>query len=224
MQVTRDSQVNPTSAHDDSNRAEATVGGTSPPSEAPAGMSLPNQALVALLQQRAFFELCSLDTVAKLASTCTLTQESAVAAHLIFRTLTLRRLLTALNSEGRGRPGSSGHYNRRYEATHRRDEAETRQQQKMRGIVAGKRSKKGGTWEERRQPERSSPSSTSSSTGAIPAARNSIGHAANSPADYTTAMCIQCEVEPGTDWPLGLLCERCYSQLSEAVPQAQGAP
>jgi hypothetical protein len=57
--------------------------------------------------------LCPLGTMARLASTCTMIQEPAVAAHLIFRTLTLHRLRAGLNSEGmKRRPGSGGHYNR----------------------------------------------------------------------------------------------------------------
>ena len=170
-------------------------------------------------------------------------------------------------------------------ATQRIDEAETHQQQKRRGIVAGKRLEEGGTWREYRQPGIPSRSTTSATTEAIhrgwshpSVVQKSTGHRANidavstmaelcltggnevyihcasgtsrapfatallahgimaaapsqapgidssSPADYTTAMCIQGEVEPGMDLPLRLPCKRCYSQLSEAVPQTQGAP
>ena len=365
MQVTCDSQVKPASNHNKDKQSEAVSGEPPPPNETPAGMSLPNQALMALFNQQAFFELCPLYTVARLASTGTMTQEPAAAAHLTARTAFPRQLngillhpesrwgqrycadfqagtcqeedpcrsgahrCAALFKSGRichgkhagskccctrkhasladlgnrgepvreatlltwreyretQNPGSGGHGDRRYEATHRRDEVETRQQQKRRGIVAGERLEKGGTWGERRQPGIPSRSTTSATTEAIhrgwshpSAVQKSTGHRANieaastmaelcltggnevyihcasgtsrapfaaallaygimaaapsqapgidssSPADYTTAMCIQCEVEPGMDWPLGLLCERCYSQLSEAVPQAQGAP
>ena len=44
----------------------------------------------------------------------------------------------------------------------------------------------------------------------------------SAPADRTIIMCMQCEVEPGIDWPLGLLCGKCHSQLSETIPQGQG--
>ena len=35
------------------------------------------------------------------------------------------------------------------------------------------------------------------------------------PASYLINMCLQCEVKPGIDWPLGLLCKECYEDLSE---------
>ena len=92
MQVTCDSQVKPASTHNKDKQAEAILGEPPPPSETPAGMSLPNQALMALFNQQAFFELCPLDTVASLASTGTMTQEPAVAAHLIVRTAFPRQL------------------------------------------------------------------------------------------------------------------------------------
>ena len=143
--ISEDSQVKPKSTHA-SKQAEATQVEPPPPSEAPTGMSLPNQALLALLRLRAFFVLCPLDTVARLARTCTMIRDPAVAAHLTFRTETLHRLWTGLNSH----PGESpsGHHNRRW------DEAESRQQQKKHGMVACKRSKEGGTWREPRQLER----------------------------------------------------------------------
>ena len=254
-------------------------------------MSLPNQALLALLRLRAFFEICPLDTVARLARTCTMTLDPAVAAQLTFRTGTLHRLKTGRNSH----PGESpsGHRNRQW------DEAESRQQQKKQGIVACKRSKEGGTWREPRQPERPPPSIASLSTGAIQffgkrgkqqhnrsgfywgvprktssakenstAVQSSSGHPANTdataekpldrlehrsgpceatttedfmdqaaeqmrqaadaatssqasrsdlsaPVDHTINMCMQCEVEPGIDGPLGLFCRKCYLELSE---------
>ena len=36
------------------------------------------------------------------------------------------------------------------------------------------------------------------------------------PVSYLINMCLQCEVKPGTDWPLGLLCKECYEDLSDA--------
>ena len=57
--------------------------------------------------------LCPLGTMARLASTGMMIQEPAVAAHLIFRTLTLHRLRAGLDSEEmKRRPGSGGHYDR----------------------------------------------------------------------------------------------------------------
>ncbi len=44
----------------------------------------------------------------------------------------------------------------------------------------------------------------------------------SAPADHTINMCMQCEVEPGIDWPLGLLCRKCYLELSETGLQAYG--
>ena len=41
-------------------------------------------------------------------------------------------------------------------------------------------------------------------------------------ANSTINMCMQCEVEPGIDWPLGLFCRKCYSELSEPVLLAHG--
>ena len=33
-------------------------------------------------------------------------------------------------------------------------------------------------------------------------------------ADSMINMCMHCETQPGTDWPLGLFCSKCYSELS----------
>ena len=44
----------------------------------------------------------------------------------------------------------------------------------------------------------------------------------SAPADHTINMCMQCEVEPGIDWPLGLFCRKCYLELSETGLQAYG--
>ena len=33
-------------------------------------------------------------------------------------------------------------------------------------------------------------------------------------AGNTFNMCMHCETQPGTDWPLGLLCSKCYAELS----------
>ena len=33
---------------------------------------------------------------------------------------------------------------------------------------------------------------------------------------YLINMCLQCAAKPGTDWPLGLLCKKCYEDLSDA--------
>jgi hypothetical protein len=158
-QLSEDSQVKPKSTHADGKQAEATQFEPPPPSEVPTGMSLPNQALSVLLRLRAFFELCPLDTLTRLACTCTTWVDPAVAAQLTLRTETLHRLRTGLNNHPSRSP--RGHHDRQ------QDEAESRQQQKKRGIVACKRSKEGGTWREPRQPEKLPPSIASSSTDAI---------------------------------------------------------
>ena len=33
-------------------------------------------------------------------------------------------------------------------------------------------------------------------------------------ADSMINMCMHCDTQPGTDWPLGLFCSKCYSELS----------
>ena len=81
-------------------------------------MSLPNQALLALLRLRAFFELCSLGTVAGLARTCTMSLDPAVAAHLTFRTRKPHRLWTVLY--GHPRKSSRGHHNKQWNEAYSR--------------------------------------------------------------------------------------------------------
>ena len=53
-----DSQVKPMSTHAEGEQEEATQVEPPPPSEASTGMSLPNQALLALLHLRSFLTLC----------------------------------------------------------------------------------------------------------------------------------------------------------------------
>ena len=150
-----ESQVRPMDTHAEGEQEEATQVDLLPPSEAPAGMSLPNQVLLVLLHPQSFLTLCPLDTVTGLARTCKMIQEPSVAAHLTSRTQTLHRLWMILQKR------------------------ESRQQQKKRGIVACKRSIGGGTGRATRQVQALDLSAASSSTGDISATQNSNGHLAN---------------------------------------------
>ena len=150
-----ESQVKSMDTHAEGEQEEATQVEPLPPSEAPTGMSLPNQVLLVLLHLQSFLALCPLDTVARLARTCKMIQEPSVAAHLTSRTQTLHRLWILLQKR------------------------ESRQQQKKRGIVACKRSIGGGTWRGTRQVQALDLSAASSSTGDISAIQSSNGHPAN---------------------------------------------
>ena len=49
-------------------------------------------------------------------------------------------------------------------------------------------------------------------TSSSQASRRDLGDSP-APASCLINMCLQCEVKPGTDWPLGLLCKECYEDL-----------
>ncbi len=204
---------------------EATQVEPSAPSEATTGYAVSTHVWLTILLLPVVSALCYLNEVVRLACTSRMALEPTVAGHLAF-IQHLWRMLSRRPTNSTGRhhrdqtpkqpegpppnvasPGSGGNpvklepvaVNRLcrlkqeiepYEAVTTEDFMDRAAEQTRRWQTAG--------------------TATSSQ-----ASRRDLGDLP-APASYLINMCLQCEVKPGTDWPLGLLCKECYEDLSDA--------
>jgi hypothetical protein len=210
--------------HSDGKHLEATQVEPSPPSEAATGHAVSTQVWLTLLLLPVFSALCPLNEVVRLACTSRMALEPTVAGHLAFiqhlwRMLSRRptssmgrhhRDQTPMQPEGPppnvASPSSGGNpvklepvaVNRlwRLEQEIEPYEAVTTEDFMNRAAEQTRRWQAAGT-------------ATSSQ-----ASRRDLEDLP-APASHLINMCLQCEMKPGIDWPLGLLCKECYEGLSE---------
>ena len=210
--------------HSNGKHLEATQVEPSLPSEASTGLAVSTQVWLTLLRLPAFSALCPLNEVASLSCTSRMVLEPTVAGHLAFRMDTLHSLWRMLSRRPTNPTGR-----------HHRDQTPMQPEGPLPDVASPS---SGGNpvefepvvvnqpWplEQEMEPYEAvttedfmdqAAEQTRHWQTAGTATSSQAPRRVRNRASYLINTCLQCEVKPGIDWPLGLLCKDCYEGLSE---------